>query len=476
MGSNGMIYRTFDRKYNIHELACICFIGMQVVLIFGGQCNNLFVSVMNKTVQIASAIVGLYGFSKVYNHKIFKKLLWFDAAYFVTCLVNPNLLGNLKVFVHFLILQGLFFYVVYRRDAKALQMVKKYIVVVSTILAVLNNLFIIFPIGISGYVIGYIHGKNFGFFPQGSTSIGALYALSCIIIAYDGTNKKRKMNGLIIFVVNYIALISNATRAAYIMVAIGIGAVQAFKAVKSTKHKYTMRGFVILCTVTFTVGTVTLCAGKLQDKVYFAFGSVFREPIKQIAYEACQLLSQKQRDYLIINGGTNEILFARESIKSNANSNQGDFVLQKRSITDLASMGGRNQLWKEALLGWRHNRLLGVGRMNLGLYAQAEGATVLPEDGASHNAWLNILCWSGVIGVFLFGRFVIDVMKCGKRNFENKKLSVVIVLGLSVYMLANPGMIYGSDALSLIFWSCLGDICGDDKSNMDIDCAGVLSL
>ena len=118
--SSESVYTGSRTAFTLREIACMCFIFAQALSIvlsgqFWGSGMNAFLSVLNKMFQVFAAAVGFYALTKVYSHRVYKILLAFDVSYLLTCLINANMFENLKTFIHFFILQGVFFYVVRRR-------------------------------------------------------------------------------------------------------------------------------------------------------------------------------------------------------------------------------------------------------------------------------------------------------------------------------------------------------------------------
>lgn len=482
----------FNRLHmNICELSIICFLLYVVInIIFWWANSSLIMQILKKLVQIFCAITGINGFLQVYKHKIYRDLIFFDVAYFVTCIINPNLFGNLKVFIHFLILQGVCFYFGYRGKQESLIRIMKWISCFSTIVAILNNLFIVFPIGLPGYNIGYMFGRNYGFFAGSSSMLGALHAITCVWLFYlfyrNQNNMRKKVVPYFALIVNYIALIANGARGNYLLAVIGIAAVLSMYLLDHFHFRAIIKCLLRFCVSAFLLGVVMLGSGKMLPHVYTYFGHLFEDQI--------QLMSEKidivlytlhpTQPYFVINGGIDQILcdhytayFVNAEIVSgngehadnftDKEKNTGDMItdeeifqnaaLSKTDVMDTSSMQIRIAMWKEALMVWQQAPVLGVGRVNAGIYAEKMGAKWMSSSNeSSHNSWLNILLWSGMLGVCVFGKFMLDVLKYFKQNLQQKCFAFSIILGFALYMILYPGFIYTSEILPLIFWICLG--------------------
>lgn len=125
---------------------------------------------------------------------------------------------------------------------------------------------------------------------------------------------------------------------------------------------------------------------------------------------------------------------------------------------------GRTELWKAGIEIVKDNPIFGIGSENI----INEAEQYLSEDryrnlvkGGFHNSYLAIMVSSGIVGVLLFGVFllmlVIDGVKYLWRSGEYRySLIIMLLFTLMVNELMEARWLYNTSYLNIIFWILAG--------------------
>lgn len=159
----------------------------------------------------------------------------------------------------------------------------------------------------------------------------------------------------------------------------------------------------------------------------------------------------------------------------NGNNVPNDSLVRKDVADNADISNARLTIWKSAFDLFKTNMVIGVSPKNLVPYAQA----VLPKGYiakvgiAIHNAYLNVLTSTGILGFipffsFLMQSFIVNIKKISKRNFQVSNYRFfycLILLMYALYACLNNELVYENTIGTFIFWLFLGRV--NSKNNLD---------
>jgi O-antigen ligase len=123
--------------------------------------------------------------------------------------------------------------------------------------------------------------------------------------------------------------------------------------------------------------------------------------------------------------------------------------LSERIISAMTQgdLSGRDARWAAAFDIFLNNPLFGVGQLGFNEKVQS----VLGYYSSPHNVLIEILSYSGIIGILLFLFFLINILKCVIK-IHHKNIGILpLVLFIPVFGVILSGQILGSKLIWLLF-------------------------
>lgn len=159
----------------------------------------------------------------------------------------------------------------------------------------------------------------------------------------------------------------------------------------------------------------------------------------------------------------------------NVNNFPNDSLVRKDVAENADVSNARLTIWKSAFDLFKTNMVIGISPKNLVTYAQE----VLPNGYiakvgiAIHNAYLNILTSTGILGFitffsFLLRSFILNIRKISKKSFQVSNYRFfycLILLMYALYACLNNELVYENTVGTFIFWLFLGRV--NSANNID---------
>lgn len=96
-------------------------------------------------------------------------------------------------------------------------------------------------------------------------------------------------------------------------------------------------------------------------------------------------------------------------------------------------LAGREVIWQKLFTIIQENPIFGVGKTGYDYYSQ----TNFGQFTSPHNVFLEVLCYTGIVGLGIYLFFLYRIFNCGYQSFKTERLLlplllIVVVLGLLV--------------------------------------------
>jgi len=141
---------------------------------------------------------------------------------------------------------------------------------------------------------------------------------------------------------------------------------------------------------------------------------------------------------------------------------QSEILLQRilltRSESDLA---GRDNIWQKLIPLIKENPVFGVGITGYEEFARSK----LSQNTSPHNVIIEILCYSGIIGLIFYSFFIFRVTKQALSVLRTKKIIMPLLLLVPVAGIILSGQILNVKIGWLIFAYIIGE--GLFSNNME---------
>lgn len=152
----------------------------------------------------------------------------------------------------------------------------------------------------------------------------------------------------------------------------------------------------------------------------------------------------------------------------NGNNVPNDSLVRKDVADNADVSNARLTIWKSAFDLFKTNMILGISPKNLVPYAQ----DVLPRGYiakagiAIHNAYLNVLTSTGILGFipffsFLVQSFIVNIRRISSKSFQVSNYRFfycLILLMYALYACLNNELVYENTIGTFIFWLFLGRV------------------
>jgi O-antigen ligase len=114
---------------------------------------------------------------------------------------------------------------------------------------------------------------------------------------------------------------------------------------------------------------------------------------------------------------------------------------------DEGDLSGRDLIWVAAFEIITNNPLIGIGETG---YAK-EIEPILEYFSSPHNVIIEVLCYTGVVGLILFMFFFIKTIKCGLRAYLNNNEILPLLLLFSITGMILSGQIFATKIAWVVF-------------------------
>lgn len=161
----------------------------------------------------------------------------------------------------------------------------------------------------------------------------------------------------------------------------------------------------------------------------------------------------------------------------NGNKIPNDSLVRKDVADNADVSNARLTIWKSAFDLFRTNIVIGISPKNLVQYAQ----TTIPKGYiakagiAIHNAYLNVLTSTGILGFIPFFSFlvqsaIINIKKIARENFKVSNYRFfycLILLAYALYACLNNELVYENTVGTFVFWLFLGRVNSSKAIDME---------
>jgi len=104
---------------------------------------------------------------------------------------------------------------------------------------------------------------------------------------------------------------------------------------------------------------------------------------------------------------------------------QSDTLIQRLLISaEKGDLGGRDVIWKSLLPLIESNPIFGIGKTGYAYFSQI----TFGEGTSPHNVILEVLCYTGVIGLIIYLLFLFRVFKKGYQKYKTEGLLLPLLL------------------------------------------------
>lgn len=264
-----------------------------------------------------------------------------------------------------------------------------------------------------------------------AASICIISIVASLIMLKKSKYKKSLISNIIIQVVY---LILTQSRTGWILIIIFAGLYMFFNKVLpslKSEEKLVKKMLNIVCSIVIMVG-IGICP------------TVAKEILVKIPQAVAHCVEKSN----LVCGG-NEISLER---------------VDKEFVSDQDVTNGRMELWKAGIEIVKDNPVFGIGSENVieeaEQYLSADRYRNLVKGGF-HNSYLTIMVSSGILGLLLFGVFllmlVIDGLKYLWKNKEHKySLIIMLLFTMMVNELMEARWLYNTSYLNIVFWILAG--------------------
>lgn len=434
----------------------------------------------------ACAVIVRLCFLKKYLHTPYwKVLLLFLISYLVSTFYNYQYgyVDNLK----WLIWIGLSFFLLYLRDyecdfsyyKKEFMILGHILLVYSVVASIISLLMMVnryaeYLIGANDTTVmaGYFWGRLWGVYTD--PNYGATFCVSMIILAiyfaHETSNKLLKILYGFMSIINFFYVVYSDSRTAKVAIFLA-GGFFLFSHIwymfKNKKQKKYI-GISLLCTILFVGAINTLmsgCKSLYVDRIAVALEEKekkeeqINENQEAIASEKNDSKEQKQENTEQKNNKANDVTSAVAAKER-----------EKDVKKDISNR--RFDLWKSGIEVWATTPLFGTGYATYDDYAleNVPNTYTVNNDqgifGNTHNQYINILVFQGIIGAGVFLIFMLLVI-CKILPFVWKStesdffylvtmLSIVGVVAISMMFLLEG--LYTNSFGTFLLWYSLGNI------------------
>jgi O-antigen ligase len=129
-------------------------------------------------------------------------------------------------------------------------------------------------------------------------------------------------------------------------------------------------------------------------------------------------------------------------------------------IYERGDLGGRDVIWQELYPLIGGNPVLGVGETGYAYFAQ----TTFGRYTSPHNVILEVLCFTGIIGLIIYSLFLFRVFNKGYQHYKTEGLLLPLLLISPVIGMLITGHIIGVKIGWIIFSYIVGSSVFKQKS------------
>jgi O-antigen ligase len=96
---------------------------------------------------------------------------------------------------------------------------------------------------------------------------------------------------------------------------------------------------------------------------------------------------------------------------------QSEILVERiESSMNSGDLGSRDKIWKAIFPIFMGNPIFGIGKTGYEL----QSTFIIGKSISPHNAFLEILCYTGIIGLLIYLTFIFHVFKRGYNTYKNR--------------------------------------------------------
>lgn len=298
--------------------------------------------------------------------------------------------------------------------------------------------------------IGFLESRLFGVFSDVNNAAIASLVVIILVLFYLFSTKVKGFNKFIFWInipLQFFFIVLSGSRSAYIISLIIIAIFTFIYTIKKGEENHKIKSFIISAVA--TVGSV------IAVVVLFNITKTFFQGLLPHLNEFNPFKHTE----------------TAKTIENNtiSSGNGVDNTLARKDVVENKDFSNaRISIWKSAWEIFKTNWIIGVSPKNIVPYAQAilPNTYIAKAEIAVHNAYLNVLTSTGVLGMIPFMVFLI------KSTVENLKKIIyskvigkdyhfiycLILLSYALYACLNNELVYENTVGTFIFWLFLGRI------------------
>lgn len=431
--------KKLDEKYYLINLFFIVLLSIYLV---SGTVIPLQFVVANKFITIGVTFIGvsigLYNlFVKIIHIKIknIEVLILFFIANLITSIlvIKYGYIANIKnmvvFFMYFFTIFPMFSNFNMKDSRRLLEIIFQVVMVITTIAVVISliqfiNLEGYRTLDYKGLVVrqGFLESRLFGIlFSPNYSSIVSLIVIAYMVTLFGDKIKNKIIANSIIFMVvlvHFIYIVLSGSRTTHICLIVAAIVYALIKFSSKPYYKYTLK----VVTLVFLVS---------------------------ISYNGVKDLSER---YLIIE---------KENIKDVT---KKDISLERTDTSEENISNNRFKIWSNTLKFVPKKPIMGFSSGNWHELSKAYDPDnyIVKEKYYTHNGYLEILFFNGIIGLILMGvfsiKFIISLIK-KHGDLKNNNLYIFIVINYFIIMVSNlflSSTLYGISLLGVILFLIIG--------------------
>ncbi|HAP9434306.1 O-antigen ligase family protein, partial [Enterococcus faecium] len=307
--------------------------------------------------------------------------------------------------------------------------------------------------------IGFLESRLFGTFSDiNNAAIASLVVI--VLILFYLYNKKVTGLNKIIFLINlplqFIYIVLSGSRSTYV-VSIIIVAISSFIVVlKRNGTKKDLKNYILA--IVSSIGSVLILFA-----LFNATKILFQELLPHL----------KEINFFNFTERHKELMNNSQHIN---NTQTPDNTLVRKDVAENTDISNaRITIWKSAWEIFKTSWLIGVSPKNVVSYAQS----IIPDGYiakvgiAIHNAYLNVLTSTGILGIipfmaFLIKSFVLNVYRIIYNKCIGKDYHFVyclVILSYALYAALNNELVYENTVGTFVFWLFLGRVNSKNNSS-----------